>query len=691
MMSVFKDDVEIVDSANCSADGVEMIEDLDVEVVEDRNLPKEPKMMSSSYVEPYVGLQFDDLEDAHTCYKVFSRRTGFSIRTNHTRLSKEDRSLIGVEYVCSREGFRRHYSKLKERVRPETAETKIGCKAMMTIRKDGEKWIVSKFVLEHNHELLSPRSTSLLRGHRRVTPAQKNLIDTLNESGIPTRKIMSVLSKESSGDYNVGCIGKDIQNYLGKRRRQFLGEEDAQSLYTYFLESECNNPGFVYSIQVDVDGSMGNCFWVDGRSRAAYQYFGDVVTFDTTYLTNRYKMPFVLFTGVNHHHQSVMFGCALLINETSESYTWLFKTWLEAMLGRVPSTIITDDDKAIAKAITEVLPDTTHKLCVWHLLQKVREHLAHVYNRYPQFQEDFHHCIHETLTVEEFELEWTEMLLKYKLEENSWLQNIYTRRTKWVPAYLRGIFCAGISTTQQSESMNKFFKDYVRSSTMVSDFVHQYDKALDAFYLIEKENDVKTKTTKPIMRTSYKVEEEVAKIYTRKSFLIFQEELFNSQRYKASKTREEDGKKKYLVTLDGKESPAYEVTLGREKHNVSCTCCKFEFIGFLCRHSLHILGKKSIMNSILQSYVLERWTINAKRRVVHGICGDEGLVETVPTALAMKHRLMRQFYEIAEMGSQSIQRYEHVCRGIENIRQVLMNVNDGNIEGHTVHSQNIDE
>ena len=109
-------------------------------------------------------------------------------------------------------------------------------------------------------------------------------------------------------------------------------------MYKYFIESQCKNPGFVYAIQVDENGRMGNCFWVDARSRLAYQYFGDVVTFDATYLTNCYKMPFVPFTGVNYHHQSVMFGCALLVNETVESYTWLLKTWLEAMLGRAPST-----------------------------------------------------------------------------------------------------------------------------------------------------------------------------------------------------------------------------------------------------------------------------------------------------------------------------------------------------------------
>ncbi|KAG7979664.1 hypothetical protein I3843_05G142800 [Carya illinoinensis] len=584
-MNTSIDHVEILDSSNSSADEVEIIEE-EGEVDVNGNISEEGNIMSSSY----VGLEFDDIEDALSCYKAFSRRTGFSIQTNHTRLSAIDKSLIGVDYVCSREGFRRYNLKLKERARPEAPEIKCGCKAMMAIKKNESKWVVSKFVLQHNHELLTSRSTT-----------QKNLIDTLNESGIPTRKIMSVLSKEHG----------DIQNYLGNGRKQLLEEGDAQKLYEYFLESE-----------LDGHGLMGNCFWAD----------------------------------VNYHHQSVMFGCALLINETAESYTWLLKTWLEAMLGRTPSTIIIDDDKSMAKAITEVLPNTTHKLCLWHLLQKVPEHLAHVYNKYPQFKYDFNHCIHDTLTIEEFEFEWTEMLLKYKSEENK----------KWVPAYLRSIFCAGMSITQRSESMNKFCKDYVRSTTMISEFVHQYEKVLNARYL-----------------------KALANLYTKKSFLIFQEELFSSQRFKSHKAREEDERKIYLVAIPGREKAAYEVTLGNDKNVVSCTCLKFEFIGFLCRHILHILTRKNCLDLVLQSYVLERWTVNAKSRMVQGICVDEGPLETIPTAFDKKHRLMRQFYIVAEMGSLSMNKYEHVSRGVETIHQELLLMSDddgggGNTEGHAI-------
>jgi hypothetical protein len=142
-------------------------------------------------------MEFDDVEDARTCFNAYARRKGFSIRINHTRLSKKDKSLVGIEYVCSREGFRHKSYKKKERIGPETAETRMGCKAMMGLRKVEETWIVSKFETSHNHELLTPKSSSWLRGHRVISHAQKNLIDTLNESGVPPRKIMSVLSKES--------------------------------------------------------------------------------------------------------------------------------------------------------------------------------------------------------------------------------------------------------------------------------------------------------------------------------------------------------------------------------------------------------------------------------------------------------------------------------------------------------------
>ncbi|WOH14465.1 hypothetical protein DCAR_0933984 [Daucus carota subsp. sativus] len=61
-------------------------------------------------------------------------------------------------------------------------------------------------------------------------------------------------------------------------------------------------------------------------------------------------MPFAPFTGVNHHRQSTLFGCALLSDEREETFVWLFRQWLNCMWDESPGAIITDQDLAICNA-----------------------------------------------------------------------------------------------------------------------------------------------------------------------------------------------------------------------------------------------------------------------------------------------------------------------------------------------------
>jgi zinc finger SWIM domain-containing protein 3 len=68
------------------------------------------------------------------------------------------------------------------------------------------------------------------------------------------------------------------------------------------------NSGFYYVMDIDDDCRLQNVFWADAQKRATYEFFSDVITFDMTYLANRYDMPFASFVGVNHHGQSILLG-----------------------------------------------------------------------------------------------------------------------------------------------------------------------------------------------------------------------------------------------------------------------------------------------------------------------------------------------------------------------------------------------
>jgi hypothetical protein len=99
---------------------------------------------------------------------------------------------------------------------------------------------------------------------------------------------------------------KDCRNFIAKSRHLRLGTGGTGALCDYFKRMQAINNNFYFAIDFDDDCRLRNVFWANARSRVSYEDFGDVVTFDTTYLTNRYEMTFAPFVGVNHHGQSIL-------------------------------------------------------------------------------------------------------------------------------------------------------------------------------------------------------------------------------------------------------------------------------------------------------------------------------------------------------------------------------------------------
>ncbi|XP_057956990.1 protein FAR-RED ELONGATED HYPOCOTYL 3-like isoform X2 [Malania oleifera] len=114
--------------------------------------------MNGEVVEPYVGMAFNSRDEAKDFYIAYGRRIGFTVRIHHNRRSRVNNQVIGQDFVCSKEGFRaKKYVYRKDRVLPPPPITREGCQAMIRLAfRDGEKWIVTKFVKEHNHKLMSP-------------------------------------------------------------------------------------------------------------------------------------------------------------------------------------------------------------------------------------------------------------------------------------------------------------------------------------------------------------------------------------------------------------------------------------------------------------------------------------------------------------------------------------------------------
>ncbi|GKV17256.1 hypothetical protein SLEP1_g27787 [Rubroshorea leprosula] len=105
---------------------------------------------------------------------------------------------------------------------------------------------------------------------------------------------------------------RDCQNYLDHQRQLWIAKGDGEAIWRYFKVLKSQSSNYFSRIEVDADRRLNSLFWVDGQTRAAYQYFDDVLPFDTTYLTNRYDMSCAAFSGANNHSQTIMLSCGLI-------------------------------------------------------------------------------------------------------------------------------------------------------------------------------------------------------------------------------------------------------------------------------------------------------------------------------------------------------------------------------------------
>ncbi|XP_024164135.1 protein FAR-RED IMPAIRED RESPONSE 1-like [Rosa chinensis] len=362
---------------------------------------------------PSVEMSFDSIDEAYDYYRKYGKQLGFPVRKRTSRKG-DDGNTKYITISCGRAGKFKSKSSISLKSHPSV---KTDCKVLIRLGKslDG-KWKINSTKLEHNHGL-SPRKSRYFSANSELSSSIKRRLELNDVARIGLNKSYNSIVVEAQGYDNVPFLEKGAQNHIEKIRRLRLKESDATAVQTYFLDMQDKIASFFYAIDINEKGKLRNFFWAYARSRAAYQEFGDVFTFDTTYLTNKYEMPSAPFVGVNHHVQSILLGCGLISSEDIETFVWLFKSWLTCMSGNAPSGINTDQDRAMKNAIEIVFPNTRHRWCLWHILKKIPEKLKG-YTEYESISMTLLNTIYDSLSQVEFEERWDEMIKQYKLHEN---------------------------------------------------------------------------------------------------------------------------------------------------------------------------------------------------------------------------------------------------------------------------------
>ncbi|XP_042508163.1 protein FAR1-RELATED SEQUENCE 5-like [Macadamia integrifolia] len=321
----------------------------------------EDPMTAHWEIKPHVGMVFNSEQETYDFYNGYGRTKGFSVRRDWVQKSiKDNKTITSRVFVCNKQA-KRKLDKRDDNIVTPRAETRTDCLAQMRIKLniDG-MYNCIEFVEEHNHEVHLPSTSHMMKSQRSVSKFHAFEIDLADDSGIRPKDMFEYMSRHVGGRQSIGHLKEDQKNYLRTKRQRDLHYGEAKSL----------------------------------------------LLFDTTFSTNKESRPFEIFARFNHHRGIVIFGAALLYDEAADSFKLLFEVFLEAHGQNKPITIFTDQDAAMGKALTEVLPNTWHILCIWRLMQNgIKNYGLHDEDD-SKFLVDLKKCIFHYDDESQFEIAW---------------------------------------------------------------------------------------------------------------------------------------------------------------------------------------------------------------------------------------------------------------------------------------------
>nr|KAJ0188488.1 hypothetical protein LSAT_V11C900500290 [Lactuca sativa] len=524
---------------------------------------------------PFKGLIFKSLKLAIKMYSEYAEIGGFDVRLGTQ--SRFDNKIIKKKHViCNRGGKQKKKScdtlgTSGVRRKRNSNSRAIGCQAKIIFESvygtPNDK--VFQFDELHNHPL---EKRSDLKKARQMSYSEKEFIVRASTSKIgPT--MAHKLRASLRGGYEF--VKPKVVDYKNLRRdiNRVIGYKDAQMRVNTMNDRRAQYPN--YSFEFNCQDDVLDCmFWVDEMEKAYYAEFGDVISFDATFRTNKYRMVFVPFTAIDHHKKSVTVGSGLLSNESIESYSWLLKAFLKTH-GKEPTLVLTDQDAAIKQAVENVFRNSKHRLCMWHIMKKLKKKISD-----------------DLFTNTDFRKRFSKLVWDINMKPD--------------------VF----ETTSRSESMNSFFNTYSESGNLLLNFMMNYDTAIQKQRNTQREFDRASKKASYKMQTPREIELQASKVYTSTLFFEVQKEIYKACFFCTYL---------YVGIEDG-----WEVYIVQHKNSKSDFKNGFKCMGVLCRHAFTIMMRCGV-KEILEMYILKRWRKDVISRNYHfsSVQSDSGDCENV--------------------------------------------------------------
>ncbi|CAN1193881.1 Protein FAR1-RELATED SEQUENCE 5 [Linum perenne] len=406
----------------------------DEEIYED-NYREYEKLRNLTEIE-WKALRFQTDDECVAWYVKYGKAFGFSVRKRDVKTNKQDVVTSRV-LVCNAEGTRSENPEKQQQKAPRLL-TRFDCSATVKFKLDNSTstYQITEINNVHKHKLAEQRLRHHMPANREVSDMAKDSLRHARQTVLKQHEAYNLEVHKHGGHAYVGYTKKYAFNQCHRDDLKTLSEGDAAIALAYLKSKSNYDDKFFMEYTISEDKMLEKVFWADSISITDFAAFGDVLLFHSTYKKNRYNMPFVIFSGINHHYSTCIFGSALLQHEKDTNYVWLLDTLTKAMGGKQPKAVITDGDKAMALAISKAFPNATHRLCSWHLNKNVTQNVKN-----EKFQSGWEKFVDASYNEGEFTEKWDSFVEECELQSNTWVRDhLFKKRKQWAHIFAEYVF-----------------------------------------------------------------------------------------------------------------------------------------------------------------------------------------------------------------------------------------------------------
>ncbi|XP_057418445.1 protein FAR1-RELATED SEQUENCE 6-like [Lotus japonicus] len=301
--------------------------------------------------------------------KNVGKQLGFVIIIRRSDCGSKGRGSKGRQLailVCEMSGKFKQYKPVL--MRKGTGTKKYDCPFRLKARYTSEDglWRLTIVRGDHNH---APAET--LVGHAyagRLTSQEKDTVGKMVDNKVkPGNMLLALKDVNPQNLTTIWQVYNERMAHIRAKRGQLSEMQHSMRLleedkYTHWSSTE--------------EGStvIQSLFWAHLVSIQLFNQFSTVVLLDSTYKTNKYRIPLLEMVGMTSVGFTYTIAFGYMCNEREPEVTWALQK-LRGLLLReedMPKVVVTDKDTALMNAVTATFPTAAHLLCQFHIAKCVK-------------------------------------------------------------------------------------------------------------------------------------------------------------------------------------------------------------------------------------------------------------------------------------------------------------------------------